>query len=72
LLPGLDNLRQALQAAEKSQNVEELVEGVRLVAKQLEDALARHGVKPIDSVGKPFDPNLHQALQQVPRPIILP
>ena len=66
LLPALDNLRRAIQAAEKSPNVEELVTGVRLVARQFDEALARHGITLIDAVGKPFDPNLHQALQQVP------
>jgi len=66
LLPALDNLRRAIQAAEQSQNVDELVAGVRMVAQQFDEALARNGVTPIESVGKPFDPNLHQALQQVP------
>jgi molecular chaperone GrpE len=66
LLPVLDNLRRALQAAERSPNIQELVDGVRLVTKQFEDALAKHGLTPIDAAGKPFDPNLHQALQQIP------
>ena len=38
---------------------------MRLVAKQIEAALGRHDVVPIESAGKPFDPNLHQAIQQV-------
>lgn len=66
LLPALDNLQRALQAAENSKNVADLVEGVKMVAKQFDDALARHGIKPIDAAGKPFDPNLHQAIQQFP------
>ncbi len=65
LLPALDNLYRALAAAEASGSVKDLVNGVRLVAKQIEAALGRHDVVPIDSVGKPFDPNLHQAIQQV-------
>jgi molecular chaperone GrpE len=66
LLPALDNLHRALAAAEASGSVEDLVNGVRLVAKQIEVALGRHDVVPIDSAaGKPFDPNLHQAIQQV-------
>src|SRR5580693_8049690 len=65
LLPALDNLHRALAAAESSGNVKDLVNGVRLVAKQIEAALGRHDVVSIDSVGKPFDPNLHQAIQQV-------
>jgi molecular chaperone GrpE len=65
LLPALDNLHRALAAAEASGSVKDLVNGVQLVAKQIEAALGRHGLVPIDSTGKPFDPNLHQAIQQV-------
>ena len=66
ILPGLDNLQRAIAAAEASKNVDELVRGVQMVARQFEDVLARYSVKPIDAVGKPFDPNLHEALTQVP------
>jgi len=65
LLPALDNLHRALAAAESSGSVKDLVNGVRLVAKQIEAALGRHDVVSFDSAGKPFDPNLHQAIQQV-------
>jgi molecular chaperone GrpE len=65
LLPALDNLHRALAAAETSGNVQDLVNGVRLVAKQIEAALGRHEVVPIEAAGKPFDPNLHQAIQQI-------
>ena len=64
-LPALDNLHRALAAAEASGSVKDLVNGVSLVVKQIEAALGRHDVVSIDSVGKPFDPNLHQAIQQV-------
>jgi len=66
LLPGLDNLQRALQAAESSQNVEDISKGVTMVAKQFEDILSQHSVQPIAAVGEPFDPNRHEALQQVP------
>ncbi len=66
LLPAFDNLHRALAAAESSGSVKDLVNGVKLVAKQIEAALGRHDIVPIDSTGKPFDPNLHQAIQQVP------
>jgi molecular chaperone GrpE len=39
-----------------------------MVQTQLLDILRRHGITRIDALGKPFDPNLHQALQQVPAP----
>jgi molecular chaperone GrpE len=66
VLPVLDNLRRAVAAAEEAGDTAGLIDGVRLVLKQLEDALARHEVKPIEAVGQPFDPNQHEALQQVP------
>lgn len=66
LLPGLDNLGRALAAAETSKNMDDLLKGVSMVAKQLEDILSRHSIKPIEAQGQPFDPNLHEALGQVP------
>ncbi len=66
LLPGLDNLGRAIAAAENSQNVEELIEGVKMVSKQLEAVLAERSVVVIEAIGKPFDPNLHEAVQQLP------
>jgi molecular chaperone GrpE len=65
LLPAFDNLHRALAVAETSKNVDQLVEGVRMVAKQIEAALSRHQIVPIQAAGKPFDPNLHQAVQQM-------
>lgn len=65
-LPGLDNLARAIEAAENSGNVDELAKGVGMVAKQFEDVLARHLVLPIEPTGKPFDPHMHEAVQQLP------
>lgn len=68
LLPALDNLHRALDAARSGGDVKQLVQGVQMVSKQFDDLLAKHDVVPIDAVGKPFDPNLHQAIQQMPSP----
>lgn len=68
LLPALDNLQRALEAARVSQDAGKLIEGVQMVARQFDDILAKHAVVPINAVDKPFDPNLHQALQQMPSP----
>ena len=65
-LPVLDNLHRALDAAKTSQDPQQLAQGVQMVAKQFADVLAKNAVVPIDAEGKPFDPNLHQAIQQVP------
>jgi molecular chaperone GrpE len=66
LLPGLDNLERAIAAAEESGNVEDLLHGIRMVARQFRDALARHSIEPIPAKDEPFDPNLHEAVQQIP------
>jgi len=66
LLPALDNLHRALEAANSATDVTQLVQGVQMVARQFDEVLARHQVVPIEALGRPFDPNLHQALQQLP------
>jgi molecular chaperone GrpE len=66
LLPAFDNLHRALAAAEASKNVDQLLEGIRMVVKQIEAALSRHQIVPIEATGKPFDPNFHQAIQHMP------
>lgn len=68
LLPALDNLQRALEAARTSQDAGKLIEGVQMVARQFDDVLGKHSVVPINAVGQPFDPNLHQAIQQMPAP----
>jgi molecular chaperone GrpE len=66
LLPVLDNVGRALDSAEKIPNAGPLVEGIKLVAQQLEGVLAKHHCEPIDALHSPFDPNLHEAVMQQP------
>jgi molecular chaperone GrpE len=61
ILPVVDNLERALGVAPES-NGDAFVEGVRLVYRELEGALARAGVEAIAPVGDAFDPNVHEAL----------
>lgn len=65
LLPGLDNLARAV-AHIPAEAKDGLAEGLRLTAKQLDDALASQGIRRIESVGQPFDPRLHDAVLSVP------
>jgi molecular chaperone GrpE len=64
LLPVLDNFHRALDHAEEGVGgpVEQLRNGLLMVVKQFEDILASEGVTPIETEGKFFDPNLHQAV----------
>lgn len=66
LLPVLDNVYRAIEAAETSAGGEGLLAGVRMVAEQLENVLKRHHCIRIEADGVPFDPNLHEALAQQP------
>jgi molecular chaperone GrpE len=66
LLPVLDNFERATEAARQAGEKGPLMQGVDLVRTQILDLLRRHGVTPIDAAGKPFDPNLHQAVMQKP------
>src|SRR2546426_2226745 len=63
LLPILDSFERALQSP--SSRSGEFRDGVELIYKQLQDALAKMGVKPIPAKGEPFDPHLHQAVEMV-------
>ncbi len=67
LLPVIDNLERAIRSAKEKENGggEALVQGVELTLKLLTEALAKFGVRPIASVGEPFDPTRHQAVAQV-------
>ncbi len=62
LLPVLDNLERALEAGYLSEGNESLLEGLALVRRQLLDELRREGLEPLESLGQPFDPTLHEAV----------
>ena len=64
-LPIQDNLERALDHAKSGGDFDSLRQGIGMTRKLFEDSLARHGVRSFNSVGRPFDPRLHEALQQV-------
>ncbi|MCE9555179.1 MAG: nucleotide exchange factor GrpE [Planctomycetes bacterium] len=69
LLPLMDNVQRAIEAAEKSGAPAGFLDGVRLVAQQLETILGRHHATKIEaSLGQPFDPHIHEAISQMPSP----
>jgi molecular chaperone GrpE len=65
LLPVLDNLQRATEAAENVGSVDVILEGVRQTATSFENALSLAGVEPLISVGEPFNPELHEAVDIV-------
>lgn len=65
LLPAIDNLERALEHAEKSEEQSSISDGVKMVHRQLQSALEKHGIKGFSALGERFDPQLHEAIQQV-------
>lgn len=65
LLPVMDSLERALNGVHASHDLESFLPGVELIRKQLEDVLVKNGVVPIETIGKPFDPRVHEAMMHV-------
>jgi molecular chaperone GrpE len=68
LLPVVDNIDRALEAAQKAGEGGALLEGIKLVKQQLAAALARHHCVEINAQGEAFDPHFHEALTAVSVP----
>lgn len=65
LLPIIDNFERGFAGLSEEQMSDPFVSGMDMVYKQLVKALADMGVEPIEAIGKPFDPNLHNAVMHV-------
>ncbi|TKC19968.1 nucleotide exchange factor GrpE [Robertmurraya kyonggiensis] len=65
LLPVLDNFERALNVETDNEQTKSLLQGMEMIHRTLLDALKKEGVEPIESQGKEFDPNFHQAVMQV-------
>jgi molecular chaperone GrpE len=68
LLPIVDNFEAALTAANNASGpgVDSLKTGVNMIYSQLKNFLTENGLEEIEAAGKPFDPNLHEAVSQIP------
>ena len=62
MLGVLDNFALALMAADRTKDYEALVKGVEMVFGELMDLLHKEGLQRIDALGKPFDPEMHEAV----------
>jgi molecular chaperone GrpE len=62
LLPAMDSFERALQIKSEGPDFRA---GVELIYNQLQDAMAKLGVKPIPAKGEPFDPHFHEAIEMV-------
>ncbi len=65
LIPVLDNLDRALDAARTANDTSAIVDGVELIRRELVKVLERHGVTRYSALGQRFDPNQHEAIARV-------
>jgi molecular chaperone GrpE len=65
LLPVVDNLERALAAGKEGRDYEALLKGVDMIFRQLDQMLESEGLKALDTIGQPFNPEFHQAIMQV-------
>jgi molecular chaperone GrpE len=65
LLPVLDNFDRAVSAAKVNPDFTSFSQGVEMILRQMQTALSKEGLRAMDAVGQPFDPNLHEAVLRV-------
>ncbi len=65
ILPVFDNLERGIQSAQRATDVKAVADGLAMITKQFIDTLGRAGITKIGGVGSPFDPSVHEAIQQV-------
>lgn len=68
LLPVLDDFERALKAMENATDVVPVKEGVTLIQNKLKNALTKNGLKEMESIGSAFDPDLQEAITNIPAP----
>lgn len=62
-LPVMDNFERAIAHVTETKDIKALLDGVRMVCRQMKDVLGKSGIRSFESAGKPFDPTKHQAIQ---------
>jgi len=65
LLPVVDNFERALSSSKETKDFDSLVKGLDMTFRQLDQLLSQEGVKAIEALGQPFNPEFHQAVMQV-------
>lgn len=65
LLPVMDNFERAISSSKENKDFEALVKGIDMVFRQFDQILGEEGLKPMETVGQPFNPDIHQAIMQV-------
>ena len=68
LLPVMDDFERALRSMENATDIAPVKEGVALIQNKLKNTLTQKGLKAMESIGNPFDPELHEAITNIPAP----
>jgi len=68
LLPVLDDFDRALRAMDTATDVTPVKQGVELIQNKLKGTLTHKGLKEMEAIGTPFDPELHEAITNIPAP----
>lgn len=68
LLPVMDNFERAIDASAKTEDIVSVREGIDLIYTYFKDYLGKKGVKCMESAGKDFDTDFHEALTKIPAP----
>lgn len=68
LLPVLDDFERAIKSMETATDVQSVKEGVALIQNKLKNILNNKGLKDMDSIGTPFDADIHEAITNIPAP----
>lgn len=68
MIPVLDDFERALKAMETATDINSVKEGIELVSHKFKNTLVSKGLKPMESVGQPFNADLHEAITNIPAP----
>lgn len=68
LLPVLDDFDRAIRSMENTTDIAAVKEGVVLIQNKLKNVLAQKGLKEMQSIGSTFDPEIHEAITNIPAP----
>lgn len=68
LIPVIDDFERALKAMQTATDVSQVKEGIELVSHKFRNILTSQGLKPMESIGQPFNADLHEAITNIPAP----
>jgi len=68
LLPAIDNFERAIKTNETATDVKAVNEGISLIAQMLRSTLHQKGLLAVNSIGEPFNTDLHEAITEIPAP----